>query len=82
MMAIRMTTTIADPGAVKIYVPIQIFLFISTLFFPATRLLNPQNSHMTAEQTSVIIKDTNANPAPLGLFGFGMTTVLDRQSVV
>lgn len=31
---------------------------------------------MTAEQTSVIIKDTNANPAPLGLFGFGMTTVL------
>ncbi|UAY53274.1 acetate uptake transporter [Ferruginibacter albus] len=25
---------------------------------------------------NVIIKDTSANPAPLGLFGFGMTTVL------
>ncbi len=23
-----------------------------------------------------IIKDTTANPAPLGLFGFGMTTIL------
>jgi succinate-acetate transporter protein len=29
------------------------------------------------DQTSaIIIKDTSANPAPLGLFGFGMTTVL------
>ena len=27
------------------------------------------------EQT-VIIKDTSANPAPLGLFAFGLTTVL------
>jgi succinate-acetate transporter protein len=26
--------------------------------------------------TSLVIKDTSANPAPLGLFGFGMTTVL------
>lgn len=31
---------------------------------------------MNAEQNPVIIKDTHANPAPLGLFGFGMTTVL------
>jgi succinate-acetate transporter protein len=28
------------------------------------------------ESTALVIKDTNANPAPLGLFGFGMTTVL------
>ena len=26
--------------------------------------------------TRMIIKDTTSNPAPLGLFGFGMTTVL------
>jgi succinate-acetate transporter protein len=26
--------------------------------------------------TTMIIKDTTSNPAPLGLFGFGMTTVL------
>jgi len=26
--------------------------------------------------TAIAIKDTTANPAPLGLFGFGMTTVL------
>lgn len=32
---------------------------------------------MTASQdTAVTIRDTSANPAPLGLFGFGMTTVL------
>src|SRR5665213_3031926 len=31
---------------------------------------------MNAEQNPVIIKDMYANPAPLGLFGFGMTTVL------
>jgi succinate-acetate transporter protein len=31
---------------------------------------------MNADQNPVIIKDTHANPAPLGLFGFGMTTVL------
>jgi succinate-acetate transporter protein len=29
-----------------------------------------------AEPTVTLIKDTTANPAPLGLFGFGMTTVL------
>ena len=28
------------------------------------------------KETSVVIQDTTANPAPLGLFGFGMTTVL------
>jgi uncharacterized protein len=28
------------------------------------------------EHTTVLLKDTMANPAPLGLFGFGMTTVL------
>src|SRR4051812_49728013 len=27
-------------------------------------------------ETVSVIKDTTANPAPLGLFGFGMTTVL------
>jgi|SRR6185437_4422212 len=29
-----------------------------------------------SDLTAVQIKDTTANPAPLGLFGFGMTTVL------
>ena len=28
------------------------------------------------EQSTLTIKDSSANPAPLGLFGFGMTTVL------
>jgi uncharacterized protein len=28
------------------------------------------------QNTSIDLKDTTANPAPLGLFGFGMTTVL------
>ena len=28
------------------------------------------------QTTSLSIKDTTANPAPLGLFGFGMTTIL------
>jgi uncharacterized protein len=31
---------------------------------------------MMSEQQSMEIKDTTANPAPLGLLGFGMTTVL------
>jgi succinate-acetate transporter protein len=31
---------------------------------------------MNTTETSIIIKDTSANPAPLGLLGFGMTTVL------
>jgi len=28
------------------------------------------------EPSTITIKDTNANPAPLGLLAFGMTTVL------
>ena len=28
------------------------------------------------EQTALTIKDNSANPAPLGLFGFGLTTIL------
>src|ERR1700712_4667166 len=28
------------------------------------------------ETSTTVIKDNSANPAPLGLFGFGMTTVL------
>src|SRR5271157_605224 len=31
---------------------------------------------MDASENVRIIKDSTANPAPLGLFGFGMTTVL------
>ena len=31
---------------------------------------------MPTELTPVVLKDSLANPAPLGLFGFGMTTVL------
>src|SRR6195952_5615208 len=31
---------------------------------------------MTTNATALAIKDTTANPAPLGLLGFGMTTVL------
>src|SRR3954454_21734214 len=31
---------------------------------------------MTTNATTLAIKDTTANPAPLGLLGFGMTTVL------
>src|SRR5580658_8299334 len=31
---------------------------------------------MSSESTAIQIKDTTANPAPLGLFGFGMTTIV------
>lgn len=31
---------------------------------------------MTAREAETIIKDRSANPAPLGLMGFGMTTIL------
>lgn len=31
---------------------------------------------MNTPETSFVIKNSTANPAPLGLFGFGMTTVL------
>jgi uncharacterized protein len=31
---------------------------------------------LTSPDNAVVIRDNSANPAPLGLFGFGMTTVL------
>lgn len=31
---------------------------------------------MNTSETTITIKDTTANPAPMGLLGFGMTTVL------
>ena len=31
---------------------------------------------MNTTETALSIKDTTSNPAPLGLLGFGMTTVL------
>ena len=31
---------------------------------------------MNSSETTLIIKDTSGNPAPMGLLGFGMTTVL------
>jgi succinate-acetate transporter protein len=31
---------------------------------------------MNTENTAILIKDNSANPAPLGLYAFGMTTVL------
>ena len=31
---------------------------------------------MNTSETAVSLRDTTANPAPLGLLGFGMTTVL------
>lgn len=31
---------------------------------------------ISGQETSTVIRDNSANPAPLGLFGFGMTTVL------
>src|SRR5688572_10205093 len=31
---------------------------------------------LPGQNAAIIIRDTSANPAPLGLFGFGMTTVL------
>jgi len=33
-------------------------------------------AEMTENSTVTQLKDTTANPAPLGLMGFGMTTVL------
>jgi succinate-acetate transporter protein len=35
-----------------------------------------RNMENEVNQKTVILKDTTANPAPLGLMGFGMTTVL------
>jgi len=34
------------------------------------------NAPLQTNETITVIKDTTANPAPLGLLGFGMTTVL------
>ena len=31
---------------------------------------------ISTQDNSIVIRDNSANPAPLGLFGFGMTTVL------
>ena len=31
---------------------------------------------ISSQENSIVIRDSSANPAPLGLFGFGMTTVL------
>lgn len=31
---------------------------------------------ISSQENSIVIRDNSANPAPLGLFGFGMTTVL------
>ena len=31
---------------------------------------------ISSQDNSIVIRDNSANPAPLGLFGFGMTTVL------
>ena len=31
---------------------------------------------ISSQDNSIVIRDSSANPAPLGLFGFGMTTVL------
>ena len=31
---------------------------------------------ISSQENAIIIRDNSANPAPLGLFGFGMTTVL------
>ncbi len=36
----------------------------------------PIDLHRATSLAETIIKDTTANPAPLGLFGFGVTTVL------
>ena len=36
----------------------------------------PQNNTSPLTQALVTVQDTTANPAPLGLMGFGMTTVL------
>ncbi len=38
--------------------------------------LNQSTPTIMSEPTVIQIKDTTANPAPLGLLGFGMTTVL------
>jgi uncharacterized protein len=54
------------------------------LFYPQEVLISPfgkyyehlNHQKMNTSDTPVTIKDTTANPAPMGLLGFGMTTVL------
>jgi succinate-acetate transporter protein len=46
---------------------------------PAPQMVSthaPVDLHRAATLAETIIKDTTANPAPLGLMGFGLTTVL------
>ncbi len=43
---------------------------------------NPTSLRQAAVMAETIIKDTTANPAPLGLMGFGLTTVLLNLSNV
>jgi succinate-acetate transporter protein len=38
--------------------------------------INPKGTDFMSDQNYTLIKDSTANPAPLGLMGFGMTTVL------
>src|SRR5215472_17126626 len=38
--------------------------------------INPTGTNLMSDQNYTLIKDSTANPAPLGLMGFGMTTVL------
>ncbi len=48
-----------------------------TAMIPQTPIpLNKSTPSIMSEPTIIQIKDTTANPAPLGLLGFGMTTVL------
>jgi hypothetical protein len=55
--------------------PARLFLHVP---FAAGAPRNLQRHHLerTDVTTESIIKDTSANPAPLGLIGFGMTTIL------
>jgi succinate-acetate transporter protein len=41
-----------------------------------TNLLFKPSNQLRMNESTIQIKDTTANPAPLGLLGFGMTTVL------
>ena len=41
-----------------------------------TNAISTGRNHMDSKDIDVKVKDTTANPAPLGLAGFGMTTVL------
>jgi succinate-acetate transporter protein len=43
---------------------------------PSAFPTKPESPNLMSDQNFTISKDTTANPAPLGLMGFGMTTVL------